>query len=254
MTALPSIRPRATVDARAAAPARDVVLSLDGVHAGYGKAVVVRDVSLSIARREMLCLIGPNGSGKSTLLKSIVGLVDLHAGSILLDGQQVAGRSSDAILRRSIAYVPQTRNVFPTLTVEENIQLGADRKHASHRVAAMCEMFPVLHDKRRARGRELSGGQRQMLACARALASEPRVLLLDEPTAGLSPKAAAEIFAVLGVIKESGVAILIVEQNARAALKVSDHAIVLADGAPRSAATAAEVLAHPEIGEMYLGA
>jgi branched-chain amino acid transport system ATP-binding protein len=234
-------------------PERQPCLVVADLRAGYGDAEIVHGVGLRVDPGSIVCLIGPNGSGKSTLLKAVIGLADILDGVVRLQGEDVTGRRTDTILSRGVGVVPQSNHVFAPMSVEDNLKLGMRRGTSPERLEAMYELFPVLRDKRRQRGSELSGGQRQMVACARALIAEPSVLLLDEPSAGLSPAATYDMFESLTAIRAQGVGILLVEQNAIAALEVSDHCLVLADGQARFEGTADEVLGNPSIGKMYLG-
>jgi branched-chain amino acid transport system ATP-binding protein len=230
--------------------ARDVV-------AGYVPGMpIVHGVSLAVAPGEIVCVIGPNGAGKSTLLKAIAGLVLFEGGEVRFRGQDVSGQPAHAMVRIGIGLVPQTGNVFSTLSVHENLVVGGhmlDRAVLRERILSVYARFPMLAERRSAAGRVLSGGQRQMLAIARALMTAPSVIILDEPTAGLAPRAVGEVFSDLRRLAESGVAVLMVEQNARAALRVSDRGYVLAQGRNHMDGRAADLLADPDIGAAFLG-
>lgn len=234
------------------------LLRADGVVAGYVRGLpVVHGASLEVAAGEIVTLIGPNGAGKSTLLKAIAGLVPIEDGRIALAGREIAGLAAHEIVRAGVGYVPQTGNVFTTLTIHENLKVGAHLLPASaleERLARAYERFPVLAGRRHARARTLSGGQRQMLAIARALMTAPRLLLLDEPTAGLAPRVVEEVFAELRALARAGVAVLMVEQRAKAALAVSDRGYVLAEGRNRFEGPAQALLANPEVAAAFLGA
>jgi branched-chain amino acid transport system ATP-binding protein len=232
------------------------VLETRQVVAGYVPDLpIVRGVSLHVAAGEVVTVIGPNGAGKSTLLKAIAGLVPLSAGSVRLRERDITGIRTHELTGAGVGYVPQTGNVFTTLTVHENLLVGAYRLAGDRagRLEAVYALFPDLAARRRAPGRVLSGGQRQMLAIARALVIDPAVLLLDEATAGLAPRAAAEVFGRVRELAGRGVAVLMVEQNARAALEASDRGYVLSDGAARLQGAARDLLGDPAIAGIYLG-
>lgn len=232
------------------------VLEARDLVAGYvADMPIVRGVSLTVGAGEIVTVIGPNGAGKSTLLKAIAGLVGVSAGSVRLSGRDITSLPTHALARAGVAYVPQTANVFTTLTVHENLLTGGHTlgRELTARVERAYAAFPDLAARRSARGRVLSGGQRQMLAVARALVIEPAVILLDEATAGLAPRVAADLFARLRGLAREGVAILMVEQNARAALRASDRGYVLSEGETRIGGAAADLLGNPAVGEIYLG-
>ena len=232
------------------------LLSATGIVAGYfGGLPVVHGISVDVAPREIVTLIGPNGAGKSTFLKAIAGLIAPESGKVLLGGEDITGRPAHRVVSAGIGYVPQTANVFTTLTIHENLRVGGHTlgRELAVRLERAYSLFPVLAEKRRQPGRALSGGQRQMLAIARALMTEPKVLLLDEPTAGLAPQVVAEVFRLLRRLAESGVAVLMVEQNAKAALNISDRGYVLAEGRNRIEGRAADLLDDPAVAEAFLG-
>ncbi len=234
-----------------------VLLAATGVVAGYGaQDEVLKGVDLAVEEGEIVCIVGPNGAGKSTLLKAIAGLLRPKTGTIALDGRDIAGLPPREIARLGLAYVPQEFNVFPSLTVRENLEMGGyiDGKAAARRIDGVLAQFPVLADKRRHAARTLSGGERQMLAMAMALMVEPAVLLLDEPSAGLSPVAAERLFDAVAQIHKDGVAIAIVEQNANEALAISDRAYILVDGRNSRTGSAQALAADPEIRRLFLGA
>jgi branched-chain amino acid transport system ATP-binding protein len=226
--------------------------------AGYEPGLpIVRGVSLDVARGEIVALLGPNGAGKSTLVRAIAGLVGVTSGRIVLDGQEVTGRPAHQLVRAGLGFVPQTENVFTRLSVEDHLALaaaGVKRGDRRTRIAAMYELFPDLATQRRLRAGALSGGQRQMLALARALVPSPRVLLLDEPSAGLAPVLVDAVLARLHDARRTGVTIVLVEQNTRAALAVADRGCVLVDGRARLVAEAAALAGDPEVARLYLGA
>ena len=234
----------------------EVVLRAEQVVAGYVKGLpIVHGASVAVARGEVVTIIGPNGAGKSTLMKAIAGLVAIESGRVLLRGQEVTGRSADQVVGAGLGYVPQTGNVFTTLTIHENLRVGGHllRGEMAARLERAYQSFPVLATKRGDRARTLSGGQRQMLAIARALMTDPSVVMLDEPTAGLAPKVVQEVFDRLRVLAQQGVAVLMVEQNAKGALRNSDRGYVLVEGRNHLQGAAAELLADPAVGAAFLG-
>ena len=234
----------------------EVVLRAEQVVAGYVRGLpIVHGASLEVARGEVVTIIGPNGAGKSTLMKAIAGLVGIESGHVWLRGQDVTGRSADQIVSAGLGYVPQTGNVFTTLTIHENLRVGGHllRGEMAARLERAYQSFPVLAQKRGDRARTLSGGQRQMLAIARALMTDPAVVMLDEPTAGLAPKVVQEVFDRLRVLAQQGVAVLMVEQNAKGALRNSDRGHVLVEGRNHLQGSAAELLADPAVGAAFLG-
>ena len=237
-----------------------MTLTMRDVHAGYGSASVLRGVSLDVAEGETVALVGANGAGKSTLLKTISGLVRVRAGDIVFDGAPLATLSGSQRVRRGIAHVPEGRDVFGGLTVEENLRLGAyavRRDAAAHeidkRLADVLERFPVLRERLDRPAAELSGGQQQMLAIGRGLMARPRLLLLDEPSLGLSPSLVERIFAILRDLRGAGISVLIAEQNARMTLAVADRGYVLENGSIVAQGSGGELLHSPQIVERYLG-
>ena len=231
------------------------LLEVDGVSAGYGSVIIVHDIALRLERGELATIIGPNGAGKSTLLKAIFGVLPLSAGHVRLDGKDVSKASPSQMVRLGASFVPQTENVFPSLTIRENLAMGGyqRRDDVAARIAELLELFPELKERPGERASNLSGGQRQALAIARALMLDPKVLLLDEPTAALSPARRDEIFERLLTVRESGVALLMVEQNAREALAISDRGYLLVDGRNAHEQPGPEMLANAEVGRMFLG-
>ena len=232
------------------------LLSAKDIVAGYfGGLPVVHGISVDVAPREIVTLIGPNGAGKSTFLKAIAGLIALESGRVMLGEREITALPAHSVVAAGIGYVPQTANVFTTLTIHENLKVGGHtlRGELAARLERAYALFPVLAEKRRHPGRALSGGQRQMLAIARALMTEPKLLLLDEPTAGLAPQVVGEVFRLLRRLAETGVAVLMVEQNAKAALNASDRGYVLAEGRNRIAGRSAELLNDPAVAETFLG-
>ena len=231
------------------------VLALDRVTGGYGGAEIIHEVSVSVSPGEIVVLIGPNGAGKSTVMNAVLGRLTLAGGRVSLQGRDITGTAPERVVRQGVCYVPQTANVFPNLTVNENLEMGAyiRRDDFRHRMQEMYELFPPLAGRRRTPAGYLSGGQRQMVAIAKALMVEPVVLLLDEPTAGLSPRFRGDIFRVVREINAHGVPILMVEQNARQALGIADRGYVLVDGRNRLDGSGAALLADPDVGAMFLG-
>ncbi len=231
------------------------VLALRDIVAGYGDAPVLHGVSLDLAEGEIVTVIGPNGAGKSTAMKAVFGLAQLHGGQVLLRGRDIARLPAERIVALGVAMAPQTDNVFPNLSVEENLEMGAFlvRGPLGRRFERIWRLFPQLRERRRQAAGLLSGGQRQMVAIGRALMPEPEVLLLDEPTAGLSPAYAEEIFRLVQRINAAGTPVLMVEQNARRALAVSHRGYVLVDGRNRHEGPSADLLQDPETARMFLG-
>ena len=231
------------------------VLELDRVTGGYGGAEIIHDVSITLGRGEIVTLIGPNGAGKSSVMNAVLGILAIGGGRVLLRGDDVTGTPPERVVRMGLSYVPQTANVFPNLTVNENLEMGAYIRSDDFRprMEEMYALFPPLVERRRDPAGSLSGGQRQMVAIAKALMVDPLVLLLDEPTAGLSPRFRGEIFDVVRRINTGGTPILMVEQNARQALGIADRGYVLVDGRNRMDGTGAGLLADPDVGAMFLG-
>jgi len=223
--------------------------------AGYLPEVdILRGVSIRVGEGEMVTVIGPNGAGKSTLAKTIFGLVRPRSGRVVFRGRDITGLRPHAITRLGLSYVPQLDNVFPSLTVEENLELGSlERSRTRERMEAMYELFPRLGERRAQAVGTMSGGERQMVAMARALMADPSVLLLDEPSAGLAPALVDAIFEKVAEINRSGVAIVMVEQNARRALAMSHRGYVLDLGQGRFEGPGAELLHDPKVAELYLG-
>lgn len=230
-------------------------LAARAITAGYGAMTIVHDVSIAVGAGEIVTIIGPNGAGKSTLVKAIFGLLPLWEGTVSLGGEDVTGEPTERLVRRGLAYVPQTDNVFPSLTIRENLTMGGFTRKGGHeeRVAWLFELFPALKARPRERAGRLSGGQRQMLALARALMLEPTVLLLDEPSASLSPQMVETVFESIISINRLGTAVLMVEQNARQALAMSHRGYVMANGEKRLEGAATSLLASDEVRHLYLG-
>jgi ABC-type branched-subunit amino acid transport system ATPase component len=231
------------------------VLTVEGLEAGYEDVPVLHRVALEVPRGRIVSVIGPNGAGKSTLLKAVYGLLRPTGGTVRFDGEEITGLRPHELTRRGLNYVPQLDNVFPTLSVRENLEVGAvllgrERREACRRV---LETFPTLAGRQRRRAGTLSGGQRKLLALARALVSGPTLLLLDEPSAGLSPVAMDEVFAKLEEINRLGVSLVMVEQNARRSLGLSERGYVLDMGRNRYEGSGQELLHDPKVVELYLG-
>jgi branched-chain amino acid transport system ATP-binding protein len=232
------------------------LLAAEGIVAGYGAAEeILKGVSIRVEPGEIVTVIGPNGAGKSTLLKVVAGLVPARAGRIVLDGMEVTGGDAIARARAGIAFVPQERNVFGTLTVAENLEISAfgDPRGAAARAEALYERYPVLAEKRRGLARTLSGGQRQMLAMAMGLMTEPKLILLDEPTAGLSPKAADALFEAVVALNRDGLPILMVEQHAVEALAVSHRGYVLVAGRNGVEGEGPKLASDMDVRRLFLG-
>lgn len=236
----------------------DVSLVVKGVSVGYGGAPIVRGIDLSVSSGEFVVVVGPNGSGKSTTMKGIAGVERVEAGTVRLEGPNACDLTNlppEQAIRRGIGYVPQHSNTFPSLSVAENLELGAyvNRRMLKEKTAEAFELFPDLARARHRPARTLSGGQRGMLALARALMSSPVVLLVDEPTAGLSPKYRHVVWEQLLMLRRTGVALLVVEQNTRAALEIGDRGYVLVAGEVRHHGACSELLADEELIRLYIG-
>ena len=232
------------------------LMTAEGVVCGYGAAdEILKGAAITVRPGEMVAIIGPNGAGKSTLLKAIAGLLRLKSGSIQLEGQEIAALDPRARARLGIAFVPQEANIFPTMTVRENLEMGGflEPRTVAARIEGLFARFPMLAEKRRQAARTLSGGQRQILAMAMALMVQPKLLLLDEPSAGLSPVAAEALFDSIAAIHAEGTAIAMVEQNAQEALAIADTGVVLVDGRTALVGVAREMAADPDVRRMFLG-
>lgn len=231
------------------------VLKVINLTAGYGEAEILRNVSIELRQGEILSIIGPNGAGKSTLLKAIFGILRPRAGVVELHGEEITGLSPDKIVRRGISYVPQVDNVFSSLTVQENLEMGAYIRSDDFgpRLQEVYDLLPVLQERKNDQVSGLSGGQRQMVAVGRALMVDPKVLLLDEPSASLAPILVDTIFEKIVEINRTGVAIVLVEQNARETLKISHRGYVLAGGENRFEDTGEKLLKNDEVARLYLG-
>lgn len=235
------------------------VLTISDLVAGYGRTATVREVSIRVGRGRTVCIVGPNGAGKSTLLKSVYGQARVMSGSVVYEGEgglvDLVGLRGSQVTRLGLNFVPQRENVFSSLTVEENLEIGGvlARRSARRRMTEIFALYPKLAQRRRQRAGTLSGGERQLLAVGRALMTEPVLLLLDEPSAALSPLATTEMFDHLGGVQELGVSLLLVEQNARQALAISDYAYVLEAGRNCLEGTGRDLMNDERVGALYLG-
>lgn len=241
----------AHVDAAAGA-----LLVADNLHAGYVTGVnILNGCDLYVHEGELVGIIGPNGAGKSTALKALFGLVNVRSGTVTLRGEDITGLKAHTLVRKGVGFVPQTENVFPSLTIEENLQMGVFQtpKLFPERFAFVADLFPALGQRRKQRAGSLSGGERQMVAMGRALMMEPSVLLLDEPSAGLSPALQDEVFIRVRQINRTGVSVVMVEQNARRCLQICDRGYVLDQGRTAYTASGKELINDPKVIELYLG-
>jgi ABC-type branched-subunit amino acid transport system ATPase component len=233
------------------------LLELRGVEAGYGSIQILHGVSLHVDPGEVVSVIGPNGAGKSTTFKAVMGFIAFLGGEVVFDGRSLVGQEPDRILARGLAYVPQGRVVFSQMTVRENLEMGAylERDRAKVRAAMdhVFSLFPRLGERRRQLAGSMSGGEQQMLAMGRALMMRPKMLMLDEPSLGLSPRLVDEVFDKIGEMAREGLTTMLVEQNAARALEISDRAYVLELGRNRFEGTGRDLLANPEVRRMYLG-
>ena len=231
------------------------LIEVKDVVGGYGGAPILNGVNIAIEQSDIGVIVGPNGAGKSTTLKAIFGLLKVTSGQVLFEGQEITNSLPDKLVPLGLSFVPQEKNVFVSMTVEENLEMGAftRRDDFTGTLEEIYSMFPVLKEKRRQPAGELSGGQRQMVAMGRALMSKPRLLMLDEPSAGLSPRYVLEIFEHIVTVNKAGVAILMVEQNARQALAFASRGFVLAQGQNRFSGTGAELIADPDVAKSFLG-
>jgi len=235
----------------------DVFVRFEGVVAGYGGGDVIKGVSFDVTKGGIACIVGPNGSGKSTLLKTVSGLVRPRLGQIWFKGVSLVGKSPKEILKMGVVQVPQNHSLFREMTVEENVELGAfllkDHKLIAQRMNTIREMFPIVAERAKDKAGSLSGGQQRLVEFARCLMLEPELVVLDEPSMGLDPKTLKAMFATIKMMNAMGRTVLLVEQNARQALKMSHFGVVLENGQVRLSGTGAEVLNNPEIGALYLG-
>jgi branched-chain amino acid transport system ATP-binding protein len=236
----------------------EIILTVEGLVGGYGKMTILNGTSFTIPQGSITTLIGPNGAGKSTVFKAIFGLLKLREGRIVFAGRDVTGWRQRDLLSAGMCYVPQGRNIFPELSVRHNIELGAvhagrGRSDLPRRIEAALDRFPVLRKKARQQASTLSGGEQKQLEIVRGLLLDPKLVLIDEPSIGLSPLMVQETFAILQELRARGVTVLMIEQNARSALEISDYGIVLELGRTRMVATAERVLADPRVGQLFLG-
>jgi branched-chain amino acid transport system ATP-binding protein/neutral amino acid transport system ATP-binding protein len=233
----------------------DALLQVRGVYAGYGRGDIIHGIDLEAREGEIATIIGPNGAGKSTAIKAIAGLVRMREGSIRVNGDEIGGLAASVVAQRGVAFVPQDANVFRQLTVIENLQMGAwlDREHYQERLDRVHRLFPILKERAAVRAGNLSGGERQMVAFGMALMVKPKVLLLDEPSAGLSPAMVQQMFETIKTVNRSGIAVLMVEQNAIQALRISQRGYVMAAGQIAMDDDAEALLNSAEVSELYLG-
>ena len=235
----------------------DIILKTEGLVSGYGRTTILHGLGVEVPRDALTTVIGPNGAGKSTLFKALFGMLQIRKGSVTFDGQDVTHLSPMEKLQHGIAYVPQGRNIFPELTVEHNLEFGGvslrDLKETRRRMEKVMDQFPILRERAKAQASTLSGGEQKMLEIGRALLLDPKLLLIDEPSIGLSPILMTEVFDLLQGLRDGGASILMIEQNAKKALGISDYGIVLQQGRLALDGTASEVLHHPEISRLFLG-
>ena len=233
------------------------MLTISGLFAGYGGGDVLRGVNLTVEDGSVTCVVGPNGAGKSTLLKIVSGLLRPRVGSVIFRGTEIGGASPRKILQAGIVQVMQSRNLFPELTVRENVELGGfllrDAGLVRNRMAEVADQFPIVAERAGDRAGQLSGGQQRMVEFARALMLDPALVVLDEPSMGLEPRAAASMYASIKRMTETGRTILLVEQNVRVGLGLADHGVVMETGRVRLEGTGAEILANPQMRALYLG-
>jgi len=233
------------------------VIESRGITAGYGKAVIIRDVDIKVEEGKITAIVGPNGSGKSTFLKTVFGLTRVFKGCIMYDGKDITPLAPEERARMGLGYVPQVNNVFPNLTVLENLEMGAyamkDKEQVRAEIEEMMEIFPILRERKKQKAGSLSGGERQMLAMAMALMGKPKVLLLDEPAAALAPKVVNQIFSRIREIVNSGITVLLVEQHARRALSLCDMGYVMSSGRVVMKGPGSELLSDEKFIEAFLG-
>lgn len=236
----------------------EAILTVNGVEAGYGQSTILHATSFEVEPSAITTIIGPNGAGKSTVLKAIFGIVRVRSGSIVFDGDEITDLSQLERLQRGISFVPQGRNIFPSMSVWDNLELGGvslrNLELTRDRIDSIAfQQFPILKEKANKQAGTLSGGEQKMLEVGRALLLEPRLLLIDEPSIGLSPILVGQVLGLMQGLRDSGITILMIEQNAKKALEVSDHGIVLQQGRTVLHGTADDVLHHPQIGHLFLG-
>ena len=230
-------------------------LSAENMLGGYGETTILNDCSISVKKGEIAVIVGPNGAGKSTAMKAIFGMLDLRAGNIIFDGKDISDLKPQERVKSGMGFVPQTHNVFTSMTVMENLEIGGftNRENLSKNIGEVFKLFPVLEEKQKQPVGELSGGQRQQVAVGRALMTNPKLLMLDEPTAGVSPLVVKELFEKIISIARTGIAILMVEQNARQALEIADNGFVLVQGENKYTDKGSKLLSNKEVRKAFLG-
>ena len=230
-------------------------LSAENMLGGYGETTILNDCSISVKKGEIAVIVGPNGAGKSTAMKAIFGMLDLRAGNIIFDGKDISGLKPQERVKSGMGFVPQTHNVFTSMTVMENLEIGGftNQENLSKNISEVFKLFPVLEEKQKQLVGELSGGQRQQVAVGRALMTNPKLLMLDEPTAGVSPLVVQELFEKITSIARTGIAILMVEQNARQALEIADNGFVLVQGENKYTDKGSKLLSNKEVRKAFLG-
>ena len=230
-------------------------LSAENMLGGYGETTILNDCSISVKKGEIAVIVGPNGAGKSTAMKAIFGMLDLRAGNIIFDGKDISNLKPQERVKSGMGFVPQTHNVFTSMTVMENLEIGGftNQENLSKNISEVLKLFPVLEEKQKQLVGELSGGQRQQVAVGRALMTNPKLLMLDEPTAGVSPLVVKELFEKIISIARTGIAILMVEQNARQALEIADNGFVLVQGENKYTDKGSKLLSNKEVRKAFLG-
>lgn len=230
-------------------------LSAENMLGGYGETTILNDCSISVQKGEIAVIVGPNGAGKSTAMKAIFGMLDLRAGNIIFDGKDISDLKPQERVKSGMGFVPQTHNVFTSMTVMENLEIGGftNQENLSKNISEVFKLFPVLEEKQKQLVGELSGGQRQQVAVGRALMTNPKLLMLDEPTAGVSPLVVQELFEKITSIARTGIAILMVEQNARQALEIADNGFVLVQGENKYTDKGSKLLSNKEVRKAFLG-
>ena len=230
-------------------------LSAENMLGGYGETTILNECSISVKKGEIAVIVGPNGAGKSTAMKAIFGMLDLRAGNIIFDGKDISDLKPQERVKSGMGFVPQTHNVFTSMTVMENLEIGGftNQENLSKNISEVFKLFPVLEEKQKQLVGELSGGQRQQVAVGRALMTNPKLLMLDEPTAGVSPLVVKELFEKITSIARTGIAILMVEQNARQALEIADNGFVLVQGENKYTDKGSKLLSNKEVRKAFLG-
>jgi branched-chain amino acid transport system ATP-binding protein len=233
----------------------DLILDMNALVGGYGGNDILKGASLTVRRNEIVVIVGPNGAGKSTLMKSAFGLVKIRQGSVTFEGEDITNMRPDLVVRRGMSYVPQEKNVFPSMTVQENLEMGGylRKRGIAEKMDHIFQIFPRLKERRKQAAGSMSGGERQMVAMGRALMLDPTLILMDEPTAGLSPLFIEQTFDRIIEVNKLGISVLMVEQNAKQALEIAHRGYVLAMGRNRHEDTGAGLLGNQEIAEMFLG-